>query len=273
MGITATGLIAVLTNRWQKTTPAPKARSRGAIVNAFLTQVAGQFDSTAEFVKRLVQEDDGNGGDGGLSNVGGFLLVCGKVGEPLAVISDRTESVDGTEWILRERGETVALSNAAFADRTWAKVTKGEELLRAIVREDAELIQEQRSQAGFVEKLFGLLSNDTLPRKSANGGGVADYHGELRNSIFIPLLGRGETQGANADEMPAERGQQIPQDEKLGDEGSGAWYGTQKQSVVLVSHQGHVTFVERSLYDGNGRPTEKGNRDRWFEFDVEAWRT
>ena len=265
MGVTKGGLIAVLTNFREEAPVDPEARSRGAMVNAFLTQPAGQFDSTADFVKHLVEDDEG------LEGVGGFSLVCGKIGEPLAVISNRTPSVEGTTWIMKEAGETVGLSNAAFADRTWTKVTRGEEMLKAAIAEDAQKNRKEQPQ-GFIERLFGILSNDTLPRSPAGGAGLAGYLKELRNSIFIPAIGGEATRDASAEDLAAARGGQISQGGKPGSDGLSGVYGTQKQSVLLVSHQGHFTFVERTLYDGDARPTEGAARERSFEFDIEGQR-
>ena len=206
--------------------------------------------------------------------MGGFSLVCGRVGQPLAVVSNRTPTVEGTTWIMGERNETVGLSNAAFADRTWTKVTRGEEMLKALVaEEDAKLSHDRTSVGDFVEKLFALLSNDTLPRKATEEHGLAACIKELRNSIFIPVVGGEATHGARADKVATAFGEQMLRDAKLGNDGSNAPYGTQKQSVVLVSHQGHVSFVERSLYDGDARQIERESRDRWFEFDIEGWKT
>ena len=47
-------------------------------------------------------------------------------------------------------------------------------------------------------------------------------------------------------------------------------YGTQKQTVLLVDTGGHVTFVERTLFDDEVEPVAKTDRDRRFEFDVEG---
>ena len=270
MGVTSAGLIAVLTNFREDTEPSPEARSRGAMVNAFLTQATEQVDCTADFVKHLVEDGEG------LKGVGGFSLVCGKVGEPLAIISNRTPSVEGTTWIMRQRGETVGLSNAAFADRTWTKVTRGEEMLKTLVEEDAKMVQSQRSISGLLDKLFVLLSDDTLPRRSADEeGSMVTYLKELRNSIFIPVIGGEVTRSAKADELAAARSsQQALHEGKVGgNEGTSPVYGTQKQSVVLVSNRGHVTFVERSLYDDDARPIAEEERDRRFEFDIEGWKS
>ena len=48
-------------------------------------------------------------------------------------------------------------------------------------------------------------------------------------------------------------------------------YGTQKQTVILVDREGKVTFVERTLYDHEGKPVKGGKEDRRFDFQIEGW--
>ena len=238
-----------------------EARSRGAMVNAFLTQDVDSRTSTKDFVASLMEGE-------GLKGVGGFSLVCGTVGEPLAVVSNRTPNVECTPWIAKEAGETVGLSNAAFADRTWPKVIKGEELLSAVIKLS---IADGVSKAFLIEALFHLLSDDTLPKRS-EAQGWDSYLMELRNSIFIPAIG-GEGMDDMSDQDLATatshqrvRTDRIGKDAAQGDGQSGP-YGTQKQIVVLIDHHGKVTFVERTLYDTNGRSTGREQcRDQTFEF-------
>ena len=220
------------------------------MVNAFLTQPAHSPHGTKKFVHDLV---DGEG----LKDVGGFSLVCGKVGEPLAVISNRTPDVEGTAWIARNRGETIGLSNAAFGNRSWPKVSKGEALLSSAIEHD---LSGQRSQVSLIEKLWRILDDDTLPRKP-------NQMQELRKSIFIPTFG-----GEGVDQSGAEDMAAVAKAAETENDVSGV-YGTQKQTVVLVDHQGRVTFIERTLYDGSGRATAAPDRDRAFHFEIEGWKS
>ncbi|RPA79272.1 DUF833-domain-containing protein [Ascobolus immersus RN42] len=48
-------------------------------------------------------------------------------------------------------------------------------------------------------------------------------------------------------------------------------YGTQKQTVILIDHDGHVTYVERTLFDEDAKPLAKGEADVREEFDIEGW--
>jgi uncharacterized protein with NRDE domain len=48
-------------------------------------------------------------------------------------------------------------------------------------------------------------------------------------------------------------------------------YGTQKQTVILIDHSGHVTYVERTLFDEDAKPLAKGEADVREEFDIEGW--
>ena len=237
------------------------------MVNAFLTQPLHSSNGTEDFVHDLVEGE-------GLEGVGGLSLVCGKVGEPLAVISNRTPNVEGTAWIARDKGETIGLSNAAFGNRSWPKVLRGEALLSSAINQD---VAGQRSQESLIEHLFRILDDDTLPRMP-NNYPWESYMGELRKSIFIPAI-----RGEGAEESRAEDVAAANSDQHINMESAAkasetrndidGVYGTQKQTVVLVSRQGRVTFVERTLYDATGRSVATPDRDRAFRFDIESWKT
>lgn len=266
LGITREGRIAVLTNFREDGVMNAEARSRGAMVNAFLTQPAESDATTENFTETLVEGE-------GLKGVGGFSLVCGRIGEPLAVVSNRTPDVESIPWIANGKGETVGLSNAAFADRSWLKVLRGEELLSAAITSS---VAQQSNKASLIQDLFRLLNDDTLPKRS-KGRGWDSYVMELRNSIFIPAIG-----GEGMDDMSAEdiasatSSQPVSVNdatiEKEHGDGLSGVYGTQKQTVVLVDHHGMVTFLEKTLYDANGRST-KASPDHYhrFEFDIKGW--
>ncbi|KAL8728342.1 MAG: hypothetical protein Q9166_005485 [cf. Caloplaca sp. 2 TL-2023] len=263
LGITKQGRLAVLTNFRDEGQIVQEVRSRGAMVNTFLMQDKEVAEDTASFARDLVEGD-------GVTGIGGFSLVCGKIGQPLAVISNRTPSVDGLTWIVRERGETVGLSNAAFGDRSWPKVLEGEKMLRSAIEKSAA---KKDTKEGLVEELMQLLSTDTLPRRK-QAQGWESYVRELRNSIFIPTVGGEGTDDMSADEIAAGKTDEQVQvaeqaDQTRHKEGLSGLYGTQKQTVVLVDHQGHVTFVERTLYDAAAQPIDGVDRDRWFEFEIE----
>ena len=230
------------------------------MVTAFLTQPTDCEGSTESFIESLTEGE-------GLKGVGGFILVCGKVGEPLAVISNRTPNVEGTPWIMKENGQSIGLSNAAFEDRSWPKVLKGEKLLTCIV--EAHVAQ-NGSQASLIEDLFHLLDDDTLPKRP-NGVSWNTYLNELRESIFIPAIGGEGAGGLTAEDLATANSQylMVESDTDKGDGLSGV-YGTQKQTVVLVDHRGRVTFVERSLYGANGKAMPTAERDRVYEFVIEA---
>ena len=230
------------------------------MVNAFLTQPIHSSNGTANFVQDLVEGD-------GLQGVGGFSLVCGEVGEPLAIISNRTPNVEEIVWIAKGKGETIGLSNAIFGDRSWPKVIKGEALLSSAIRRD---ISEPRSQASFIEELFRILTEDALPRKSSDVS-WDEYVHTMRTSIFIPMEDE-----SKAEDLATGKGDQhinVENVAKLAETTSSrdSLYGTQKQTIVLVNRQGRVTLVERTLYDASGRTLVTTDRDRSFRFDIEGW--
>lgn len=236
------------------------------MVNAFLTQPANSTKAIEDFVVDLVS-------GAGLKGVGGFSLVCGNVGGRLAVVSNRTPDVEGINWIAESRGETIGLSNAAFGDGTWGKVENGKKLMNAAI---AESVARNDSPSKLVEKMMEVLCVDTLPKRDT-GDGWENFVKELRHSIFIPMIC-----GEGMDEMSANHiatarreniviGVDLDSESTLQDGLSGL-YGTQTQNVILVDHEGQVTFIERSLYDSNARPIPARERDRIFHFKIDGWR-
>ncbi|KAL8730054.1 MAG: hypothetical protein Q9181_004799 [Wetmoreana brouardii] len=265
LGITKQGRVAVLTNFREvgQGQVIQGARSRGAMANAFLLQDKHSPEDTEAFARNLVE---GNG----VTGVGGFSLVCGKVGQPLAVISNRTPSTEGVTWIAQQKGETVGLSNAAFGNHSWPKVINGEKIMQAAIERSAK---RKDSKEAFIEEMMQLLSIDTLPRRKQDEGWES-YIMELRKSIFIPAIGGEGIDNIGADEIAAGKSDRHVQvqgeaNAKEHKEGLTGVYATQKQTVVLVSHRGHVTFVERTLFDAAAKRTEGSERERWFEYDLE----
>ncbi|KAL1967065.1 hypothetical protein VTN77DRAFT_3589 [Rasamsonia byssochlamydoides] len=247
MGVTKQGRIAVLTN-YREDAPIGTT-SRGAIVNGFLTMPPQSEKSTRQFVVDMIESNLAK-------KAGGFSLVCGKVNEPLAIVSNRMSHVDGITWIAKEKGETVGLSNTVFGDRSWPKITEGERLMDAAIKAHVE---SGEGEDGLIRRLLDVLSTDTLPQTAAKASREV-YETLLKNSIFIPVIGDRE----EAAEITAKSSEQS---------GVMAYmhglYGTQKQTVLLVSDDGRVKYFERTLYDHNAQAIPIGKGDRVFEFMIE----
>lgn len=267
LGVTRQGRIAVLTNyREENEKLALGARSRGLIPNAWLKSDPAAAESTEDFARRMIEED-------GVKGVGGFSLCYGFVQDvvkavkegkekAMVIVSNRTPDVQGVIRLLGKEGETHALSNAAYGDRTWPKVINGEAWTQMAIQ-DSITANETRVQ--LVERLLGILSTDTMPRQKENEDWDM-YMNQLRHSILIPAIGRDHLE---EHKMPAhEIGDVVKQ--KAADATSGC-YGTQKNIVVMVDREGKMYYFERTLYDGEARPIEKGKGDRTFEFQIEGW--
>ena len=260
LGVTREGRIAVLTNFREEGEVKPEARSRGALVNEFLTQSEDAAPDTGSFVKYLVENDFMRG-------IGGFSLVCGKVGQPLAVISNRTPDVGSVNWILGGEKATIGLSNALITDRTWTKVTRAEWLLVETIRKD---VTSRQPIATLIESLFSILSEDMLPQ-SQHGQDWETEVKELRKSIFIPALGGDAVVKESAQDIAAAESVngeslQTSQSEALSSKPSER-YGTQKQTIVLVTQDNQMTFIERTLFDAEGHTSPEAN-ERKFEFQL-----
>jgi uncharacterized protein with NRDE domain len=238
------------------------ARSRGLIPNAWLKSDPKEHESVEDFAKRMIEED-GVKGVGGFSLCYGFMQDVVKNARGLAIVSNRTPEVEDVVRVLDGEGKTTkALSNAAFADRTWPKVLNGERLTAEAIKASVAA-GENREQ--LVQRLLGVLSTDTMPRQKENEAWDM-YLNQLRHSIFIPAIGRDHL---DEHKMPRhEVGDVVKQ--KAVDATSGC-YGTQKNIVILVGREGKVFYLERTLFDGDASAIEVGKGDREFEFEVEGW--
>lgn len=230
-------------------------------MNSYLTTSPSSPESPSQWVKRLVEEV-------GVSDVGGFSLAFGQLRPPrddkhsgLAIVSNRTPNVDGVLWIADRPGQTHGLSNSHFGDLSWPKVVHGEQLLKQLVHSH---VVRDSSKEDLIDRLFDLLSIDTLPRQK-QGEDWETYIGQLRNSIMVPLVGGESVESQSADEVAAAKSAEPAST------GNGGVYATQKQTVILVDTAGHVTFIEKTLYDRDCKPSKDPKDTRKYEFEIEGW--
>lgn len=246
MGVTREGKVAVLTNyREQSTDQATGRLSRGMIVNEWL---AGQPDtppSTRDFVERMVASEEAR-------SVGGFSLVCGYVDEPLALVSNRSATMDHVSWVASERNQTLGLSNTTFDDRSWPKILDGERLVGEAI---AAHVKAGEDEDALIGRLLQVLSQNNLPQLGPDAT-AEDYLPYFRRSIFVPRIGARETVPASSPGLP----------DGLDSSFLHGPYGTQKQTVILVGADRRVRYFERTLFDGDTNPIPAGQGDRSFEF-------
>jgi len=293
LGVTKSGKLAVLTNfredeGAQSSAASNAARSRGAMVTAWLK--SSKEEGTRDFVHRLLSGD-------GVKGVGGFSLVCGKLQrhrdggkelDPLAIVSNRSGSADDVPWIAGKRGEVYGLSNTSYDDPVaWPKVEIGKDLVVKAVNDAVEL---GLGEEELVERLWVVLDTNTLPDHSGKSFEETVYH--LRKSIFIHAIGGDETAGRapKAEDIAAAepsaialtarpvRNEQLPEIPKEGETKSVVTsaptvgvYGTMRQTILLVDWNGNVSFRERSLWDDEGNPIERGAGDLKFEYQIDGW--
>jgi uncharacterized protein with NRDE domain len=216
----------------------------------------------------------------GLSGVGGFSLLFGRLKRPgwgkrvekeknqwegLAIVSNRSEHVNDVKWLCAGPGETHALSNSHYGDRSWPKVVAGERGVTEAIKASVEATD---SKDALISRLLSILSADTL-RRQEPGEDWDAYTSQLRNSIFIPPIGKDKETNLIKEQSPLMNGNSKPQEEE--DKATRGVYGTQKQTIMLVNWEGDVTFFERTLVDGEGRPIPRGDGDLKYEFKVDGW--
>lgn len=250
----------MLTNFREEGQDVSGLKSRGAIVNSFLQTPPDSAETTEEFAKRLVEEV-------GVSDAGGFSLAFGKLGSPgnesrrqgLAIVSNRTPNVEGITWIAEKSDMIHGLSNSHYGDMSWPKVVHGEKLVREVVHSN---IHHKSGKEALIDELLKVLSKDTLPGQQ-HGEDWDSYIWQLRKSIFIPKIGGPSVESQNADEIAA-----AASDQPVTASSHGA-YGTQKQTVILVDQGGYATFIEKTLYDQDGKLLD--NAISRLEFEIEGW--
>ncbi|KAL1878034.1 hypothetical protein VTK73DRAFT_8258 [Phialemonium thermophilum] len=284
LGITKAGHFAVLTNYRETDThdathPVSGTRSRGGMVTAWLG--ADPSESTAEFIERMLQHGDVKG-------VGGFSLLCGKLRrrktadgrdtlEPLAILSNRSDSADEVPWLCGQRDEVHGLSNTHFSDpKPWPKVENGVKLVREAIK---RAVEDDLDEDRLTDALFGILDSDTLPIDESRS--FEAYIPILKESIFIPAIGgqknRQDMLRALEDrkETELDEAKQELRDEERPDQTAQGFdtgmYGTQRQTVLLVDWDGNVTYKERALWDSHGVAIPRGEGDMSFKFKIEGW--
>jgi uncharacterized protein with NRDE domain len=260
--MTRQGRFAVLTNyREEDMAIVQGARSRGLIPNAWLKTKPEDTKSSEEFARQMIEED-GVEGVGGFSLCYGFVQDVVKHAKGLVIVSNRTPNVEGVVHLLQRKDETVALSNAAYGDRTWPKVVNGEKWTEAAIKES---VAANETREELVDRLLGVLSVDTMPRQKDNEEWDM-YLTQLRHSVFIPAIGRDHLE---LHKMPSHEVGDVVKN-RAPDATSGC-YGTGKQAVILVDKQGKAFYLERTLFDSDAQPIAKGEGDRVFEFQIEGW--
>jgi len=268
LGMTRQGRLACLTNfREEEMAFIQGRRSRGAVVNSFLKTSPKSELTTEEAAEGLINE--------GLDGIGGFSLLFGRLQKTektkknektgLAIVSNRSTNVRDVAWLCQQQGETHALSNSHYGDRSWPKVVHAEQMVEDAAKKS---YASKESKEALIDRLLEILSVDTLPRQKV-GEEWDIYLNQLRNSIFVPAIGNDKLAARkDADEVRAANG--TPNGMTVVDPTSGV-YGTQKQTIILVDRLGKVTFLERTLSDDDGKAIPRGSGDRRFDFDIEGW--
>ncbi|PWY71130.1 DUF833-domain-containing protein [Aspergillus sclerotioniger CBS 115572] len=269
MGVTKEGKVAVLTNYRENTSEqAIGAKSRGAIVCSWLDAPSDPKQSTRDFVQGMVASPDAR-------NVGGFSLLCGYLNEPLAIVSNRSSTMDQIAWVATDQGQTLGLSNTVFDDRSWPKILHGERLMNEAI---AAHVKTGEDEDALIARFLDMLSTNTLPKLSEDAT-AEDYLPHFRKSIFIPVLGAREKPVKPADtvvpvcvDSQTTNGTAAEQHHGMDLSFLHGAYGTQKQTVLLVSDNGRVRYFERTLYDGDANAIPIGQGDRSLEFQVSQGR-
>lgn len=181
-------------------------------------------------------------------------------------------------------GKTIGISNSQVT-QPWPKVKLGVSSLEKLIKEVSET---KLPEHELVSKLICLMNTDTYPReniaKNENSdrmaiGTIASYKGSsghqvvdldkifynLRYSVFVPTINL-KTVGGNQDESSTQSTTAAGATDD-----DGVHYGTRTNTIILVSHTGHVKYIERTLHSEDTLIEKDGVQESVFEFDIEGF--
>ena len=239
IGISKGGRFCALVNYREDVYPCQMgAISRGRISRDFLESGLGPVE-WAEDIRRRTDN---------FANIGGFSLLFGVLNaadceNSLYVISNRVEGL--VRPFANEKGDhkVLGLSNSSFF-QPWPKVWRGKDLLNMMLSERRE-----RDENAMVERVLDIMCDqyDGLQNGSSIRDNIVD---NVPQSVFVPML---ENDFAN--ELERRQGQ---------------YYGTRTQTVILLTHDGHLTYVERNIRvnddncTGNGALHQQGKGSDYY---------
>ncbi|KAK9315136.1 NRDE protein-domain-containing protein [Lipomyces starkeyi] len=223
-----------------------------------------------------------------------------------------TSLVDGTSWIFspshlvnptikhedtegiktRIRAHTYGISNSLYTD-PWPKVHKGCDLLASAITNDILAQASEVDTDSFIESLFKILLLDDMPSKILSSPDPNEIFDSLRHTIFVPVFQATNDLLRDTESVsnPDSENTCVTSKSTLTDVDGrpiksafsepptkpytfikGKYYGTRTQTVVLVSNEGHVQYIERTLHERDDIEHKmETSKTRKFTFDIEGW--
>ena len=225
IGVSRGGRFCALVNYREDVYPCQMgAISRGRISRDFLESELEPVE-WAEDIRRRTDN---------FANIGGFSLLFGVLNssnceDSLYVISNRVEGL--VRPFADEKGDyrVLGLSNSSIF-QPWPKVWRGKELLNTMLSQST--VQDKDA---MIDSVLDIMCDqyDGLQNGSSMRDNIID---NVPQSVFVPAL---------ENDLPndLERRQ-------------GHYYGTRTQTVILLTHDGQLTYVERDIRVGDGNITE-----------------
>lgn len=237
IGVGKNGRICVLVNYREDKYPCQMGElSRGSIPKDFLQSELDPISWVHDIKKR---SDNFRG-------IGGFSLFFGilkkdNIESSMYVISNRTDEImKPFEHKDGNHNQIVGLSNSLYFE-PWPKVARGKELINSLVDEakrdafDGYVGDEDHENT--MEKMFDIMS-DQYDGIHAGDSMAENITETVKHTVFVPFL---------KNDLDGEW-----------EHTQGGYYGTRTQTVILVSHDGHLTYAERDL-SVDGVPLELVN--------------
>ncbi|KAK9247256.1 NRDE protein-domain-containing protein [Lipomyces tetrasporus] len=211
-----------------------------------------------------------------------------------------TVELEYTENIMaRVRAHTYGISNSLYT-HPWPKVHRGCDLLASAITEDVLTQTSEFDNDAFIESLFRILLLDEMPREVLASPNPSTIFDALRHTIFVPVfkatndllkdtnsssLSPVVTDVARPDDSNNSAIGQTPSPDghpispTISDPPTkpytfvkGKYYGTRTQTVILVSNEGRVQYIERTLHERDDiEHRNEESKTRTFVFDIGGW--
>lgn len=218
IGVSKTKRICVLVNFRENKDPCQiGAISRGLITKDFLESELDPI-SWANDIK--IRSNN-------FKDIGGFSLLFGILNnkdcsESLYVISNRVEGIlkPFIELNESEKHKILGLSNSSIF-QPWPKVLRGKELINNMLNKSKSI-----NTDGIIEEMLNIMCDQY--------NGI--HYGESMKKTFIDIVPKTVF-------VPALKNDLTEKIELL----QGSFYGTRTQTVILLSRDGKLTYVERDI--------------------------
>ncbi|KAK9365332.1 NRDE protein-domain-containing protein [Lipomyces kononenkoae] len=263
----------------------------------------GNYDNSGDYRQQVIPTEVGS------ERLDAFAVLTNRstslvdgtswIFSPDDLVNTTTEHEHTQDLEPRIRSHTYGISNSLYTD-PWPKVQRGCDLLASAITHDVLSRSSDVDNETFIESLFKILLLGDMPSEILASPNPKEIFDALQHTIFVPVFrATNDSLGGTESTSPV-AAQVCNQDDQntcstvqcdLTDVDGypiksafsepptkpytfmrGKYYGTRTQTVILVSNDGHVQYIERTLHERDDiEHKNEISKTRTFEFDIDGW--